>query len=385
MTFAPAVKRQAKLKVALSGPSGSGKTLSALLMAKGMGKKIAVIDTENGSASLYSDKIEFETAEISPPFTIDKYLKAINDAVSGGFDVLVIDSLSHAWSGAGGLLEQKEALDARGKGNSYTNWASITKQHEAFKEAIVQAPIHVIATMRSKQEYILQDMNGKQVPRKVGMAPVQREGMEYEFTLAMDLAMNHAVEISKDRTSLFDGKVFVPTVETGKQLIEWLNGCKVADRPAPVEAAPPAEESGMKYTPAEKEKFLQLPKGVLAAMKLKGLKIQGGVEYCRLHKWNAEVMGKDLGVIPSEIQPDEDIPADGGKPPATEDVEETVEISERDAAMLDFQDEIKKAQPHQFGFLAKQIQASSVLSADDRERLLAKLDERKKSVAAVAS
>lgn len=236
--FQKAQRKQAKLKIALTGPSGSGKTYSGLAIATGLGKKIALIDTENCSASLYSDKFEFDVLELAPPYTIDKYRAAIRDAIKGGYEVLVVDSISHAWAGEGGLLEQKEQLDARG-GNSYTNWGKITKQHEAFKSEILNADIHMICTMRSKQDYSVEkDDKGKTSIKKVGLAPVQRDGMEYEFTAVLDLAMDHSAEASKDRTGLFDRKIFTPTRETGVALSNWLAGGV-----APTKTPEPAQET----------------------------------------------------------------------------------------------------------------------------------------------
>lgn len=238
--FKKAERKQSFLKLAITGPSGSGKSLSALLIARGLvgpTGRIAGIDTENGSLSLYSDRVEFDVLEIEPPFTVYKYAEAIEAAVKAKFDVLVIDSLTHAWAGEGGLLDKKESLDSAGRGNGYTNWARITKEHEALKSRILQSNIHVVATMRSKQDYVLVDEKGKQVPKKVGMAPIQREGMEYEFTTVFDMAMNHSAEVSKDRSGLFDGKVFTPTPETGEALARWLEG-----QPAGVAAAKQARE-----------------------------------------------------------------------------------------------------------------------------------------------
>lgn len=221
--FHKATRTQVKLKVAITGPSGSGKTYSSLLMAQGMGKKIALIDTENASASLYSDNFNFDTLIIDPPYLIDKYIKATKAAIDAGYDVLVIDSISHAWAGDGGLLSKKEALDARG-GNQYTNWATITKEHELFKSMLLNANIHLICTMRSKQDYVLNTNDkGKQVPIKVGMAPIQREGLEYELSTVFDISMDHMASTSKDRTGLFDGQIFKITPDTGKKFIQWVD------------------------------------------------------------------------------------------------------------------------------------------------------------------
>ena len=146
MTFKKAEKRQAKLRLAFTGPSGPGKTYSALQAATGIGKRIAVIDTENHSASLYADEFEFDTLEIDPPYTIEKYIQAIETAVNGKYDVLIIDSITHALAGEGGLLEKKSALDIRG-GNTYTNWAGPTKEHEQFKARLLNCGIHLIVTI----------------------------------------------------------------------------------------------------------------------------------------------------------------------------------------------------------------------------------------------
>lgn len=222
--FTRAERRRAKLKVALTGPSGAGKTWSALAVAFGISDKVAVIDTENDSACLYAGGVfpPFDVVTIEPPYTVEKYLAAMKGAVAEGYEVVVVDSLSHVWKAEGGLLEQKSALDSRG-GNSFTNWSSISKMHERLLAQIINSDIHLIATMRSKMDYVMQSgERGKQEVKKVGLAPIQREGMEYEFTLVLDLAMDHSASASKDRTSIFDGKVFTPSVATGKELLKWL-------------------------------------------------------------------------------------------------------------------------------------------------------------------
>ena len=219
--FKKAERKQARLKIGISGPSGSGKTFSALRLARGMGGKVAFIDTENGSASLYSDRFDFDVLELEPPHTIARYTEAINLAAKSGYDVLVVDSASHAWSD---LLDRKTKQDARG-GNSFTNWAKFTPEHNAFLKTILQCPMHLICTVRSKQDYVMAENNkGKVAPQKVGLAPVQREGFEYEFTTMFDVAMDHNAATSKDRTGLFTDKIFQITEGTGEMLADWLNG-----------------------------------------------------------------------------------------------------------------------------------------------------------------
>lgn len=224
--FAPATRKAVKLKLAVQGPSGSGKTLGALALAEALaqGGKIAVVDTENGSAALYADRYTFETAVMHPPFLSSKYESAIKAAAAGGYAVVVVDSISHEWAGDGGILSRKEQDDQRPGANSYANWAKYTKEHEAFKAFLVSAPIHLIATMRSKQDYVLEtNEKGKQQPRKVGLAPVQRDGMEYEFTTVFELQMDHKAAVSKDRTGLFEGTLSDLTDgEVAKSLQSWI-------------------------------------------------------------------------------------------------------------------------------------------------------------------
>lgn len=221
--FKPATRQAVKLKAALAGPSGSGKTWGGLALATQLGKKVAVIDTENESSSLYAGDFKFDICPINPPYHTDKYLIAIQKAVEAGYDVLVIDSIAHQWSGTGGILDRKTASDARG-GNSFTNWAPFTVEHERFRAALLQAPIHIIATVRTKQEYVLAENDkGKQAPKKLGMAPQQREGMDYEFTLWLELQMDHRAQATKDRTKLFEGQLLDLTDKNvGTQLLTWI-------------------------------------------------------------------------------------------------------------------------------------------------------------------
>jgi hypothetical protein len=235
MKIQKAQRKSVKIKLAITGPSGAGKTMSSLLLAKGLCPegRILVIDSEDGSSNLYADHqltagINFDVLEIEAPYTIDKYLKALELGQKEKYDVIIIDSISHAWAGEGGLLEKKSALDTRG-GNSYTNWGSITKEQEKFKSKMVHSDTHLIVTMRSKQDYITEiNDRGKTAPKKVGLAPIQRDGMEYEFTTVFDCDMGHNFSVSKDRTGLFEGCVEKVTVKTGETLREWLTSGKPA-------------------------------------------------------------------------------------------------------------------------------------------------------------
>lgn len=227
MAFRTAERKKAKLRLGLVGPSGSGKTYSSLLIAKGIGGRIALIDTENGSGDLYAgmkDIPQYDISTMSAPYTVEKYLDAIKEAEQAGYSVIIIDSLSHAWAGEGGLLDKQGKIADSGKGNSYTAWRQVTPLHNQLIEKMLTSPCHIIATMRTKVDYVVEvDSKGKQVPKKIGLAPIQREGMDYEFTVVFDIDLNHNAQVSKDRTALFDGQIFKPGEETGSTLKAWLD------------------------------------------------------------------------------------------------------------------------------------------------------------------
>lgn len=227
MKFAKALRKKAKLRLALTGPSGSGKTYGALEIAKGLGGKTAVIDTEKGSASLYSDRFNFDVLELDPPFTPERFIEAIGAAQEAGYDNLIIDSITHEWSGSGGCLELLDGLaKAKYRGNTWPAWSEITPRHNAFLDAILRSDLHIIATMRSKTETAQVDKgNGKKGVDKLGMKSEQRDGVEYEFTTVLDLNHEtHTAMASKDRTGLFSNAEVTQLNElTGKKLMDWLN------------------------------------------------------------------------------------------------------------------------------------------------------------------
>lgn len=228
--FRKAERKQTFLKIGISGTSGSGKTYSALKIAYGITKdwnKVAVIDTENGSAELYSHLGEYSVCSITPPFTPQKYIEAINNAVECGFEVLIIDSLSHAWTGEGGLLDiQDKATKASKSGNSFNAWREVTPLHNKLVDTILQAKCDVIITTRAKSEYVINEDNGKKNYKKIGLAPIFRDGLEYEMTVFFEISQEHIASSSKDRTGLFDGLNFVPSEDTGNLLLEWRNNGK---------------------------------------------------------------------------------------------------------------------------------------------------------------
>lgn len=225
MQFTKAVRKRAKLRLALTGPSGSGKTFGALMVAKGMGGKIAVIDSEHGSASLYSHLCDFDVLELTPPYSPERYVEAIKAAEQAGYEIIVIDSTTHEWSGSGGCLEINEhTARARYKGNTWSAWNDTTPRHRAFIDAMLQSSAHIIATGRSKTETAQTEENGRKKVVKLGMKTEQRDGFEYEFTAVLDLVHDgHFATASKDRTGLFAGDPRPLSVATGSTLREWLD------------------------------------------------------------------------------------------------------------------------------------------------------------------
>jgi hypothetical protein len=248
-TFTPATKAAAKLRAALFGPSGSGKTFSALRIATGFGGRIAVIDTERGSASKYADRFAFDVLDLHQP-RIESYQAAIGAAARAGYSVLVIDSLSHGWQEL--LAEIDRLASAKYKGNTWSAWSEGTPKQRALVDAILAFPGHVIATMRSKTEWSVDGSGPKSKPVRIGLAPEQGKGIEYEFDLLLEISPDHVAQVIKDRTGRFQDKTLDKPGETfGADLAAWLADGEPApaaspgaQRPDSRAAAPTAAPSG---------------------------------------------------------------------------------------------------------------------------------------------
>jgi hypothetical protein len=223
MGFKRAIKSQSKLRAAMFGPSGAGKTYTALAIASGMGTRIALIDSERSSASKYADRFEFDQVDLNDK-TIEEYVQYINEAAAAGYDVLIIDSLSHAWEV---LNEEVQRIaDTSFRGNFWSAWSKGTPMQRKLVDAILSYPGHVIATMRSKTEW--QSSSGgegkKSGPVRVGLAPEQGKGIEYEFDILFEISTEHIAHIIKDRTGKFQDKLLEkPGKQFGEDLVKWLN------------------------------------------------------------------------------------------------------------------------------------------------------------------
>jgi hypothetical protein len=224
MKLKTAERKSTKIKMCLQGPSGSGKTYSSLLIAHGLCENwsnIAVIDTENNSAQLYSHLGPYKVLTLHTPYTPEQYISAIQICEQAGVEVIILDSITHEWEC---LLEYHSSL----QGNSFTNWSKVTPRHNSFVQRLLTSPCHILATTRTKQDYVLSEKNGKIVPEKVGLKSVQRDGLDYEFTLVFDLDIKNFASSNKDRTGLFNGRPdFRITNNTGTIIRDWCNSGKV--------------------------------------------------------------------------------------------------------------------------------------------------------------
>jgi len=218
-----AQRAKAWLKLVIDGVSGSGKTYSALQVGKGLGPepKVILIDTENGSGELYSHLYEYDYIRLEPPFSPSKYIEAIDAAVQNGNDVIILDSLSHCWKY---ILSYKESLDAANPKNSWGNWAKAKALFDEIKNALLQCPAHIVATLRAGSEYAESyDAKGNKTYTKVGTKPIAEPDLEFEFTLALRIERSHLAIATKDRTEQFDiAAPFTPSVTTGRKLYDWL-------------------------------------------------------------------------------------------------------------------------------------------------------------------
>jgi len=305
MQFVKATKQQLKARVALDGPSGAGKTYTALVLATalaGANGKIAVIDTERGSAKLYADKFNFDVLELST-FSPATYTEAIDAAEQAGYSVVVIDSLTHAWEGEEGALDQVDKAATRQQGNHFTAWKDVTPLHRRMVDAILQSKCHVVATMRSKMEYVQEkDDRGKTTIRKVGMAPIQRQGMEYEFTVVGDMDIDHHLSISKTRCDILTDKVYTkPTVKDFQAFVSWLDegeAVKAAPKPEP-ETYPTPEPK-----PAVKDEQPAKEYGAMTYEDACNITGSDGSRYG--NATNAELQGKKIGILKALKNPNLD-------------------------------------------------------------------------------
>jgi len=320
LMFTKAVRHAVKLKILNTGPSGSGKTLGSLRLAEALAPgKVALLDSENDRSSYYADRIDFDVMSL-PDSKPDTYLLGLQAAVEAGYGVVVIDSLSHAWQN---VLDRKEAYDrANPRSNSYTNWKLFSAEWDRFIRAILDAPIHVIATARSKQAYEQAEVDGKKKVLKLGLAPTIREGTEYEFALHFDLNEQHSADVKKDNTGKFDDPTKVWDLCNGSVAVPlkaWLAGA--------VAVAKPTLETAAKIDDA----IANLPEGKqIQARKRWASKRDKGVT-----EEEAQKILRALTPAPTSLDPHASDYATAGKrsdgdPPLPSDEELDAEISHAD-------------------------------------------------------
>lgn len=273
MMFTKATKRQAKLRMAIHGPSGAGKTMSALRIASAMGGRIALIDTERGSASKYSDQFDFDVCEVFDDYNPQRLFEALKAAGEASYDCVIVDSLTHFWNGPGGFLEmvddEVKRQKARGhKPDSFAAWKSVDATYRRLIQAILATPFHFFGTLRAKTEYEkTEGSNGKTQIKKMGMAPEMRAGFEYEFDVEGMLDIEHNLAIGKTRCAAIDGRVFTkPGEDVAKILLTWLQDGAPALPPAapPAPASEPASEKKPAATPKAKSELPDNPEQLKA-------------------------------------------------------------------------------------------------------------------------
>ncbi len=282
-----ATRKAVKARVAFVGPSGAGKTYSSILFARGLvgpAGRVILIDTERSSSEMYSDLAGgFDVLPLSPPYSPARYRAAMRACVEAGADAVVIDQISHAWTGPGGVLEFVDmAKSSSGSAKGFSAWKDATPMQAEFIEEMLGLPCHLVVTMRSKAEWVIEkDDRGKQVPRKIGMAPVQRDGIEFEFQTVLDLSTDgNVASVSKDRTGTLSGRLFRPSIADGAAFAAFLAGGEPlapqaprpgADeqRPEAPEVAEPAQNEGPVVSPGQakalftKAKALGVPLGTV--------------------------------------------------------------------------------------------------------------------------
>lgn len=246
MTFKPASRSGSSLMIGIIGQTSTGKTYSALLLTRGLvGEKgkIAFVDCEGGMANLYAHVTDFDIITLNPPYTPEKFIEAIDSAVAAGYNAVILDTISHEWSGEGGILDEQSAIENKDPKRRWSCWGELTPRHNKFLNAMIRSPIHVVATMRMKMKYTVDYIDGKNTPRKIGLEPIQRENVEYEFPFLLEMDASHTATVIKDKSEIL-GEMFRPTVETGNALRVWIEeGIDIIEKekkpePAPVQQTP---------------------------------------------------------------------------------------------------------------------------------------------------
>lgn len=305
--FKTASRKQAKLRVGVSGPSGSGKTYSALLLARGLAtdwNRVLLIDTENGSGELYSDLGAYNVYQLEAPYTPERYIEIIKAGEEAGMEVIVVDSISHEWDGAGGCLELNEMLaSSKYKGNTWSAWSETTPRHQRFLESITTSKCHIVTTVRNKTETVMGD--DKKV-KKVGTKEVTREGFEYELTANFNIDREtHRATASKDRTNLFETRdPFIISTKTGEELNAWNMGGEVDVATQKREVLFHYRRLGIELPPEDKKMFMETSVKSLTGLDWSEDNLGAIIEAMKLHT-DAEA-AKTLAYGPAQT---EEVPA----------------------------------------------------------------------------
>lgn len=299
MGFQKAKRENIWAKVLTIAPSGGGKSYGALRVAKGLAdalakdtgveERIAYIGTEGSRDKYYADEFDYDLLQLKPPFEPETYIDAIDEALDAGYKVIVIDSMTHEWKGKGGMLE----IHSKMSGNSYTNWSKLTPRHEKFVDKILESEAYIVATVRGKDKYVLEEQNGKQVPRKVGVGYDQRDDLEFLFTVAVTIEQDtHYFTSVKDNTHLFEDRNDILTEKDGEIIYKWASGGDIKAKKTELEKAKDAAKAKIAMNEQEEVKKILEEKETKTKEQKKLPKTQS------IGELKAEILGlcKDLSV-----------------------------------------------------------------------------------------
>lgn len=240
MSFEEAKREATPVVISVAGRSGSGKTYSSLLLARGLAGptgKVGVIDSENKRSRMYADDPAiggFVVSDLYPPYTSDAYIRQIDEAEKTGVDVLVIDSMSHEWTGIGGAIEQADAINAKSRKPGPTAWIKPKVNHRRLVNRLLAAQCHVICCLRAEHKMIAYMDNGEQkFAESEHLIPEQEKRFIYEMTLSATLDnVTHLPVFTKCPKPLLgaleDGKLIGR--ETGEIIRTWVDGGAPVDK-----------------------------------------------------------------------------------------------------------------------------------------------------------
>ena len=281
--FAPAVRDQVSLMIALAGASGSGKTYSALRLAKGMSPagKIMFIDTEARRGLHYAEQFAFLHTDMRPPFTPARFIEAIKAAEALGAEVVIVDSFSHEYDGEGGIIEWADQLSEKGV-KSPGNWKEPKIAHKKMVGGLLQCRANIIFCLRAEEKIEIIRQDGKTVVRPLGWIPICEKRFMFEMTASFTLTPDRPGiphfdlphKLQQQHRAMFSDTAPIDE-NSGRMLLEWARGgtpsagAAKADPAAPV--TPPTHPEAGAAEVIDSEKLIEYEETLTQAVKIDGL------------------------------------------------------------------------------------------------------------------